>query len=241
VLVADIGGGTSDFTVIRLGGSPRVDRTGDVLANHGVHVAGTDFDQRIELEAIMPLLGFRGRTPEGREVPNRVYHDLATWHLINGTYTPRRVAELTAMFWFYSEPRHHERLMHVVRQRLGHRLMGLAEQAKIDLSGIERCAIDLDDVEPGLATSFDRAGLATALARPLDDIVAAARETVRRAQVTDDAIHALYFTGGSTGLDALSSRLVAAFPRAEAVFGDRYASVASGLGIEAAARYGGRA
>jgi hypothetical chaperone protein len=243
VLVADIGGGTSDFTVIRIGGASRdersrLDRTRDVLANHGVHVAGTDFDQRVELDAILPLLGFRGRTPEGREVPNRVYHDLATWHLINGLYAPRRVAELEAMRWFYADPLQYERLMHVVRKRLGHRLMGRAEQAKIALSDVDRYVIALPEIEDGLTTSFDRAGLASALARPLDDIVAAARETVRRAGVADAAIHALYFTGGSTGLGALSSRLAAAFPGAEAVFGDRYASVAAGLGIEAAARYG---
>ena len=65
VLVADIGGGTSDFTVIRLGGATPADRAGDVLASHGVHVAGTDFDQRVELDAILPHLGFRARTPEG--------------------------------------------------------------------------------------------------------------------------------------------------------------------------------
>ncbi len=51
VLVADIGGGTSDFSVVRVGPqrSRRVDRRDDVLANHGVHLAGTDFDRRIEL------------------------------------------------------------------------------------------------------------------------------------------------------------------------------------------------
>jgi len=243
VLVADIGGGTSDFTVIRIGGRPRdersrIDRTRDVLANHGVHVAGTDFDQRVELEAILPLLGFRGRTPEGREVPNRVYHDLATWHLINGLYAPRRVAELEAMRWFYADPLQYERLMHVVRERLGHGLMGHAEQAKIALSDVDRHAIALDEIATGLVASFDRKGLADALARPLDAIVAAARETVRRAGVADEAIRALYFTGGSTGLAALTSRLTAVFPGAEAVFGDRHASVASGLGIEATARYG---
>jgi hypothetical chaperone protein len=238
VLVADIGGGTSDFTVIRIGGTPSVDRSGDVLANHGVHVAGTDFDQRVELDAIMPLLGYRGRTPEGREVPSRVYFDLATWHLINGVYTPRRVAELKGMRWFYDNPDHHRRLMRTVEAHLGHRLMSRAEEAKIALSEAPSFEIGLDEIEEGLACSFDEQAIARALARPLDEIVAAARETVRRAGVDVDAIHAIYFTGGSTGLRILSSRLTAAFPHAEAVYGDRFSSVASGLGVEAAARYG---
>ncbi len=236
VLVADIGGGTSDFSVIRVGGAPRADRSRDVLANHGVHVAGTDFDQRVELDTIMPLLGFGGRTPEGREVPNRVYHDLATWHLINGVYAPRRVAELQAMRWFYERPEHHRRLMRVVRQRLGHRLVARAEAAKIALSDLDAFEIELDDVEPALAATVDRAGLAASLAGPLERVVAAARETVRRAGVADDAIAALYFTGGSTGLRVLSARLCDAFPMAEPVSGDRFSSVARGLGLEALRR-----
>lgn len=240
VLVADIGGGTSDFTVIRLGGVRRADRSADVLASHGVHVAGTDFDQRVELDAIMPSLGFRTRTPEGREVPNGIYHDLATWHLINGVYTPRRVAELKSMRYFYAEPLFHQRLLHTVERRLGHQLMGRAEDAKIALSDATAVALDLGEIEDGLIARFDRDGMATSLARPLDQIVIAARETVRRAGVTVDAIGALYFTGGSTGLRLLAERLSAAFPAAEPVFGDRFASVASGLGVEAAARYGSR-
>jgi hypothetical chaperone protein len=61
VLVADIGGGTSDFSIVRVGPSrrKRLDRRGDILANHGVHVAGTDFDRHVELTAILPLLGYR--------------------------------------------------------------------------------------------------------------------------------------------------------------------------------------
>jgi hypothetical chaperone protein len=240
VLVADIGGGTSDFTVIRVGGKRRVDRSGDVLASHGVHVAGTDFDQRVELDAILPHLGFRGRTPEDREVPSRVYFDLATWHLINGVYAPRRVAELKGMRWFYADPAHHRRLMRTVDARLGHHLMGRAEEAKIALSEVPSFGISLEEIEAGLATSIDREAIARALTRPLDEIVIAANETVRRAGVGVDAIHALYFTGGSTGLHILATRLKAAFPAAEAVFGDRFSSVASGLGIEAVARYGKR-
>ena len=240
VLVADIGGGTSDFTVIRLGGARTIDRSADVLASHGVHVAGTDFDQRVELDAIMPSLGFRTRTPEGREVPNRIYHDLATWHLINGAYLPRRVAELKSMRYFYADPAFHRRLVRVVEARLGHRLMGRAEDAKIALSDQSQIELDLGEIEAGLVARFDREGLAQSLERPLDAIVAAAIETVRRAGVSVNAIGALYFTGGSTGLGLLSRRLSLTFPDAEAVFGDRFSSVASGLGIEAVARYGDR-
>ena len=65
VLIVDIGGGTSDFTVVRLGPErmARADRAGDVLATSGVHIGGTDFDQRLSLECVMPQLGFRHHRP----------------------------------------------------------------------------------------------------------------------------------------------------------------------------------
>lgn len=103
VLVADIGGGTSDFSLVRVGPerAKHLDRKGDVLAHHGVYVAGTDFDRRVELATVLRELGYQTLDPQGREVPNRVYFDLATWHLINTVYTPKRVSELQLMHHLY--------------------------------------------------------------------------------------------------------------------------------------------
>ena len=129
VLVADIGGGTSDFSVVRVGPdrAQRLDRRDDILANHGVHVAGTDFDRHVSVRSIMPTMGLGAFGPSiggqaPRPVPSRVYFDLATWHLINTVYQPARVAELRAMADFYGEAVHHTRLMRVITQRLGHAL-----------------------------------------------------------------------------------------------------------------------
>jgi hypothetical chaperone protein len=245
VLVADIGGGTSDFSVVRVGPQrrSRAERRNDVLANHGVHVAGTDFDRRVELAAVLPLLGYRslrparpGETP--REVPSSVYFDLATWHLINTVYAPARLAELRAMKSWYAQPEHHSRLMATVQQRLGHALATAAEQAKIDVALHGRAHIDLDTLEYNLASSLDEAQAAQALEADLAAIVAAGQETVRRAGLLPEAVDVLFFTGGSTGLQTLVSRIAAGFPRAQQVRGDRFASVAQGLGLHAQRVFG---
>jgi hypothetical chaperone protein len=239
VLVADIGGGTSDFSLVRVGPARRVrgNRDDDILASHGLHVAGTDFDRRVELEAILPLAGFRGTGPDGREVPSRVYHDLATWHLINTVYTPSRVAELRRMRPFYGEARQHERLLRIVEQRLGHELAARAEAGKIAVSEGGSTTIGLDALEPGLQVTLSEHDATRALHHDLTRIVQAARETVRLAGVGIGAVQALYFTGGSTGLQALARALCAAFPEAEPVHGDRFASVAHGLGLHARRLY----
>ena len=248
VLVADIGGGTSDFSVVRVGPrrAVRAERKDDILANHGVHIAGTDFDRRLELARILPELGYgaRGRPRHGappREVPSAVYFDLATWHLINTVYAPQRVAELRRMRGWYARTEHHARLMRVLERRLGHDLLARAEAAKIAVAAGGATRVDLDHVERGLGVALTSAEAAPALDEDLARIVAAARETAARAGVGPAGIDALYFTGGSTGLAILTERLGAAFPDARVVRGDRFASVATGLGLHAQRRHGGAA
>lgn len=240
VIVADIGGGTSDFSVVRVGPQRRrqADRRADILASHGVHSAGTDFDRHVELARILPALGFGAFGPPRRdrvplEVPSRIYFDLATWHLINTVYRPQRILEIAAMRDDYADPRHHARLMTTLRERLGHSLAALAEDAKIAVSQGGAHEIDLFEIERDLVVGVTEDEAVAAISHDLDRIVAAATETVRLAGLAPEAIDALYFTGGSTGLRLLAERLAAAFPHAQAVHGDRFASVATGLGLEA--------
>ena len=240
VLVADIGGGTSDFSLVRVGPARRrhAERKDDILANHGVHVAGTDFDRHVELACMLPSCGYRGSGPGGREVPSKVYFDLATWHLINTVYTPARVAELARMKSFYAEPRLHARLMTVVNERLGHALMAQAEAAKIAVADGGDTRVALDSIEPGLQVELQAAQALAALDADLQRIVDAAVATLRQAGVAPERVDALYFTGGSTGLAALAQRIAARFPAAAVVRGDRFASVAQGLGVHAQRVFG---
>jgi hypothetical chaperone protein len=245
VLVADIGGGTSDFSLVRVGPARRgrADRRDDILANHGVHIAGTDFDRHVELAAILPLAGYRARGPSikgqaPREVPSRVYFDLATWHLINTVYAPARVLELRRMKDWYADPAHHRRLMRVLEHRLGHALAAAAERAKIEVAGSGRAAIDLAALDDALVATLSETQAAAAIEADLARIVDAAAETARLGGVARDAVEVLYFTGGSTGLTPLVDRVAAQFPQARRVHGDRFASVAQGLGLHARAVYG---
>ena len=244
VLVADIGGGTSDFSVVRVGPErmARVERKSDILANHGVHIAGTDFDRRVELASILPLFGYGAFGPAqdgapAREVPSRVYFDLATWHLINTVYNPQRVMELRGMRSFYADASQHRRLMTMVTEHFGHDLIARAESAKIAVASGGTSTIALDHIETGLAAALDEADALRALGGDLDRIVAAARTTVADAGLVPADIDALYLTGGSTGLDILSERLHGAFVGAKVVRGDRFASVATGLALFAQRRF----
>jgi len=240
VLIVDIGGGTSDFTVVRLGPgrSAQASREHDVLATSGVHIGGTDFDQRLNLERVMPLLGYRHIGPQGREVPSGVFFDLSSWHLIHWLQAPKAIAQAATLRSNYTERRLHDRLMTVLEERHGHRIANAVEQAKIRTS-IEDAAtpIDMDFAERALAAMLSPDDMAQHLADALASVVACAHACVRAAGLRSGDLAALYLTGGSSALRPFQHALRKSFVGVPMVEGDLFGGVAAGLAYAARTRY----
>jgi hypothetical chaperone protein len=236
VLVVDVGGGTSDFSVVRLGPERvrHADRGADILATAGVHIGGTDFDRKLNVARVMPLLGFGHIGPLRREVPSSIFLDLATWHLINFQYAPRVVIRAQALRGDYADTRLHDRLMEVLRKRHGHRLASEVEQAKIACSVQGAPArIALDEIEPGLAANLSPAQMGEELQDQLASVVACAQECVRSAGLRGPQIDAIYLTGGSSALTTLQDRLRWQMPGIPLLQGDLFGGVAAGLAYAA--------
>ena len=232
ILVVDIGGGTSDFTVVRLGPqhAGKQDRTEDILATTGVHIGGTDFDYKLNVAEVQPLLGLGHHGPSGREVPSRVFYDLSTWHLIQWLYAAKSMREVEALRNDFTDRNLHARLMRVLEEQAGHRLADAVEQGKITASSTAAVAqMDLGWVEAGLAAHISPEGLAQHLQAQLADVVKCAEECVNKAGLRKEQVTALYLTGGSSALQTLRDALSVAFPATPQVAGDLFGGVASGL------------
>jgi hypothetical chaperone protein len=238
--VIDVGGGTADFTLNRLGPqrSRRADRAGDILANNGIHIAGTDFDAQLNMSWVMPLLGYRTIGARGLVVPSHVYFDLSTWHRINLLYAPKFLGTLRELGAFFTDPLPYQRLRRVIEERLGHELLGQTEAAKIALSDRDHAGIDLSRIESGLAVVAQRGELLRLLADLLGRLVQVATSTVAAAGLTPAQVSTLYFTGGSSGMTALRQAFAGGFPASREVVGDLFGSVVSGLGLDARRRFG---
>ena len=232
VLVVDLGGGTSDFTVVRLGPDrmKKADRSPDILATTGVHIGGTDYDRQLNLAQVMPLLGFKHTGPAQREVPSRVFFDLATWHLIHWQYQPKAIAHAKTLRTNYSDLHLYERLMRVLTGRHGHHIAHEVEQAKIRCS-VNRAhtAIDLAVIERDLQARLGLADMQAHLHDLLARTVACARECVQRASLTDGSLDAIYLTGGSSALSTFQQVLQAEFAGVPLIEGDLFGGVALGL------------
>lgn len=240
-LVVDIGGGTSDFSVLRL--SPEraraVDRRDDILSTSGVHVGGTDFDRCLNIAEVMPHMGLGTRTSDGkRHLPVWYFNDMATWHRINQLYTAKNLRDIQSLAREAAEPEKLARFEHLLEYRSGHRLMGQVEKAKIDLTDAPETVISL--VEPGLSLALpvDRNAFETASAELVAKIGVAIDDALGSAGVTADAIQTVILTGGGAQVPLVRTAATSRFPNARIAQSDQFGSVGLGLAVDAARRFG---
>jgi len=240
VLIVDIGGGTSDFSLVRLAPERHhlAERQEDILATGGVHIGGTDFDKQLSLAGVMPLFGYGSRMKSDAFMPTSYHLNLATWHTINALYAQKTQLALQNMRYDIVDATGIDRLFGLIEQRAGHWLAMQVEESKIALSEQDAHPIDLSRVEPGLVAELTRPLLENAIEPLLERIRASLTQLLADAGVSADQVDTLFFTGGSSGVPALRQSVAAMLPNARSVEGNTFGSIGSGLAIEAKKRYG---
>ena len=236
-LVADVGGGTSDFTLMRLRPANDGRRDGDILASAGVHVGGTDYDRDASLAYAMPVLGRGTMLAGGRmstrdlPMPNQPFVDLATWHRIPFLYTREARARHAELLATAREPQLFRRYADVVEDHRGHELAIAVEDAKIAASGTGHAALDVCGHASVDLTIADlnqaTAKLTASVGKTLDGILA-------QADVAADEVDTLLWMGGGSLFPPLRAALAERLPKASQVSDDLLGSVSRGLALRAA-------
>jgi len=240
VLIVDIGGGTSDFSLVRLSPERRdiADRQGDILATGGVHIGGTDFDKQLSIQGVMPLFGYGSRMKSDAFMPTSYHLNLATWHTINAVYAQKSQLALQNMRYDIVDATGIDRLFKLIEQRAGHWLAMQVEASKIELSDAQRRDIDLARIETGLVAELSRELFEAAIAPLLERVRGSISELLNSADVDPARVDTVFFTGGSSGVPALRQSVAAMLPNARHIDGDRFGGIGNGLAIEAMKRYG---
>jgi hypothetical chaperone protein len=208
----------------------KADRKSDILATTGVHIGGTDYDKRLSLAHLMPLLGYKHMGSDGREVPSGAFIDLSTWHLIHWQQSPKAVRDAHALRTNYKDVQLHDRLMTVLRQKLGHGLAHCVEQTKIACACSDLPQVmDLSLVQAHLVAEMSAYTVAEHLHALFLDVLACSQTCVQLAGLQASQIDAVYMTGGSSALLAFQAALRQVFPGVDLVTGDLFGGVASGL------------
>ncbi|HWW72986.1 MAG TPA: Hsp70 family protein [Duganella sp.] len=240
VLIADIGGGTSDFSLVRL--SPerakKTERRDDILANGGVHIGGTDFDKYLSLSSVMPLLGYGSRLRNNSEVPSSYFFNLATWHTINQAYTKKMWTQLSDLLRDSAEQEKLGRLQRLIDERAGHWLAMKVEEGKIALSDAVKVQLELDRLAPAVTIELDRAQFDDAISHLVGSVENTVLKLLADAGVAPADVDTVFFTGGSSGVRMLRERIGALVPAARKVEGDLFGSIGAGLALDAVRKFG---
>ncbi|OUR63044.1 molecular chaperone [Colwellia sp. 39_35_sub15_T18] len=231
VLVVDIGGGTSDCSMLLMGPelSNNDDRTQHLLAHSGVRIAGNDFDIQLALQGIMPSLGMNSLLKTGKPMPTASFYQALAINNINEQtefYSAKNRRELMQLSRDAKETAIIERLITVHDHKLSYQLVNAAEQAKIALSELDSQEVRLDYIDDGLQATLDKNILAQANQRTLASIGELMQATVEQAQCQPDVI---FVTGGTAKSPVLSNFIQQQMPHTPIIIGDHFGSVTSGL------------
>lgn len=240
-MVVDLGGGTSDFTVIRLCKEymTKKDRTSDILANTGVRIGGNDFDKDLSLAAVMPALGYGSLYgPKNLEVPAKPYHDLAEWSKVNLLYTVKLRSQVQQILHEAHAKERYQRLLKVLVEETGHSLLAATEETKIALTSAAGHYHTLDFIEKGLKIEVPRKIFEDAIEENIQRIFDKAIECLHQASIHAHNINLVIFTGGSTEVPAIQIGFKKLFPAAAIADENKLSSVGLGLAYDSHYKFG---
>ncbi len=240
VLVVDIGGGTSDISLIRLGpGHARqADRSNDLLSHAGRRLGGVDMDIKLAIYGLMPLLGRGSLALSGKPLPSALFSDavnIIDIYAQEQFYQPASARQIAQLLEIAAEPALVKRLQQLHQQHLSYYLVQQAEQAKIALADAASTQVQLDRLQSGLATGLDQAMLDHALYVEMNGLRGLINDCVASASVRPDQI---FLTGGASAAPGVRRQLQQLLPDVPLIAGDRFGSVGKGLCTLAALYFG---
>ena len=231
VLVVDIGGGTTDCSMLLMGPeyTQLTDRSAHLLGHSGVRVGGNDFDIQLALKGIMPSFGLESLLKSGKPMPSNSFWQAMAINNINEQtefYSSSNYRYLEQLQRDAQQPELIARLLALHENKLSYRMVNGAEQGKIALTDNEQTQVALFDIDDQLTVELNRSLILTSAHRELQNITEVMNEAIEQAQCQPDVV---FVTGGTAKSPVLSQFLKQQMPNTQLVVGDHFGSVTAGL------------
>ena len=233
ILVADFGGGTSDFSVVRVGALGAAGRCVP-LGHAGIGLAGDRFDQRIVDRLVLPMLGKGGlyrSFDKLLEIPGGYFAEFADWSRLALMRNRRTLGELDRLRRSAVDPQAIARMIAMIENELGFPLYDAVGRLKRSLS--ERDAADFRFSGAGveIEAPVTRAEFEAWIAPDIARIAATVDGALANAGVGEGAIDRVFLTGGSSLVPAVRSVFTARFGQDRIIAGGELTSIAHGLAL----------
>ncbi|MBN4864040.1 MULTISPECIES: molecular chaperone [Providencia] len=231
ILVVDIGGGTTDCSLIQMGPSYRgsEDRTQSLLAHSGQRVGGNDLDIYLALKQLMPLFGMESQSSSGLKMPFLQFWNPIAINNVEAQkefYSRPNLLALTRLKQDAKEPEKIARLLEVYNQTLGYSLVRKAEEAKIALSNSPEYLAQIALMNEALEVNIQQDQMVESIESPKSKMIELVKEAVIQGGVQPNAV---FVTGGSARSPILHQAIAQELPNIPIVKGDDFGSVTAGL------------
>lgn len=231
ILVVDIGGGTTDCSLIQMGPSYRgtKDRTQSLLAHSGQRVGGNDLDIYLALKQLMQPFGMESQSLSGLKMPFLQFWNPIAINNVEAQkefYSRPNLLALTRLKQDAKEPEKIARLLEVYNQTLGYSLVRKAEEAKIALSNSTEYLAKINLMSEILEVNIHHDQMVESIESPKSKMIELVKEAVIQGGVQPDAV---FVTGGSARSPVLHQAITQELPNIPIVKGDDFGSVTAGL------------
>lgn len=233
ILVADFGGGTSDFSVMRFKQrNGRIEAT--PLGHSGIGIAGDAFDYRIIDHVVSPRLG-KGTSyrsfAKTLTIPNGYYANFARWNQLAMMKTNGDLREIIELQRAAVDPRPLGKLIDLIENDLGFALYRAVSSAKVALSSDDRAAFRFHEGSLQIEETITRSDFESWIADDVAHIAETVEQALKRASLTADQIDKVFLTGGTSFIPAIWRLFGERFGEAKLTTGDQFESIAYGLAL----------
>jgi len=236
VLIGDFGGGTSDFTLARLGPGRRNSGQSPVVGTSGVPIAGDTFDSRVMMRLVAPKLGLGSHYVSlGKElpVPVWIYSQLSSWHHMFLLKEPKTMAVLREVKNQASEREKVAALIRIISENLGYALYRAVEQTKVELTEKESASFLFFQSNVPMEDVLERWQFESWIQDDIQNIASCIRALLNDCGVKSSDIDTIFLTGGSSFVPVVRRFFAKTFGAHKLRSGEELTTVAKGLALRA--------
>ena len=243
VLIGDFGGGTSDFTIMKVKGGKQNtenDSRKNILSLNGVYIGGDTFDSQIMREKIAVYFGKDVHIKAFMDdywvgFPKILIRKLCKWHLIPQLRLPKTLQSIREMRLRADKPELLDNLINLIEDNYGYMLFQAIEKNKIGLSTLDESKIIFEGMKQKIEEKVTRNEFDDIIHKDFKKLTTCVQETLADASLSPGDIDSVFLTGGSSHIVCLKTYFQKLFGPEKINQTDAFTSVSYGLGLEGSA------
>lgn len=238
VLIADFGGGTSDFSLLRLGPSPKSKKSGrrKILGTAGVAIGGNDFDSSIVRQLVSPRLGLNSKyKSHGKLLPTplSIYKEFERWHYLSFLKNQKTIKMLESIKANALEADKIENLIHIIEYDLGFQLYRAIERTKLNLSSNENSTFVFEGLPADIVCNVTRSEFEAWINGYIKEIDRTVDRLFLNCNVEVKDVDSVFLTGGSSFVPVVRNIFENKFGASRLRSGKELTSIGEGLSLKA--------